>query len=141
MDENLKYYLENTIVAKSAIESRLAHPIAKLRYPTRLVYVLLKKYANDFLKSGSEPRFVSLAGLRGVGKTTLLWQTANYIYNNHHKDIYFFNVNTLKNLGIDLHIALEEFQRHIIKNASMSYQNQLHYFLMKSTMMTIGAKL
>jgi len=115
MDENLKYYLENTVVSKSAIESRLTHPITKLRYPTRLVYVLLKKYANDFLKSGSEPRFVSLAGLRGVGKTTLLWQTANHIYLNHHKDIYFFNVNTLKNLGIDLHIALEEFQRHIIK--------------------------
>ena len=41
--------------------------------------------------------------------------TAHHIYLNHHKDIYFFNVNTLKNLGIDLHIALEEFQRHIIK--------------------------
>lgn len=115
MDENLKYYLENTSVTKPAIESRLTHPITKLRYPTRLVYVFLKKYATDFLKSGSEPRFVSLAGLRGVGKTTLLWQTANHIYTNHHKDIYFFNVNTLKNLGIDLHIALEGFQRHIIK--------------------------
>lgn len=115
MDENLKYYLENTIVTKSAIDSRLTHPITKLRYPTRLVYVLLKRYADDFLKSGSEPRFVSLAGLRGVGKTTLLWQTANHIYSNHHKDIYFFNVNTLKNLGVDLHIALEEFQRQIIK--------------------------
>ncbi|HRI28270.1 MAG TPA: hypothetical protein PK715_09470, partial [Chitinophagales bacterium] len=93
MDENLRYYLENTLVSKTAIESRLTHPITKLRYPTRLVYVLLKKYADDFLKSGSEPRFVSLAGLRGVGKTTLLWQTANYIYQNHHKKIYFFNVN------------------------------------------------
>jgi len=75
----------------------------------------LKKYANDFLKSGSEPRFVSLAGLRGVGKTTLLWQTANHIYLNHHKNIYFFNVNTLNNLGVSLHITLEEFQRHIKK--------------------------
>lgn len=115
MDENLKFYLENTVVSKSAIESRLTHPITKLRYPTRLVFVLLKKYANDFLKSGSEPRFISLAGLRGVGKTTLLWQTANHIFQNYHKEIYFFNVNTLKNLGIDLHIALEEFQRHILK--------------------------
>lgn len=115
MDEILKYYLKNTVVSKSAIESRLTHPITKLRYPKRLVFVLLRKYTNDFFKSGSEPRFVSLAGLRGVGKTTLLWQTANHIYLYHHKDIYFFNVNTLKNLGIDLHIALEEFQRHIIK--------------------------
>lgn len=115
IDENLKYYLENTLVTKAAIDSRLTHPITNLRYPTRLVYVLLKKYANDFFKSGSEPRFVSLAGLRGVGKTTLLWQTANHIYSNHHKDIYFFNVNTLNNLGISLHIALEEFQRNILK--------------------------
>ena len=115
MDENLKYYLENTLITKSALESRLNHPIIKLKYPTRSIYVLLEKYANNFLKSGAEPRFVSLAGLRGVGKTTLLWQTANYIIANYHKQIYFFNVNTLKNLGIDLHIALEEFQRHILR--------------------------
>jgi len=115
MDIILKSYLENTSVTKSAIESRLTHPITKLRYPTRLAYILLEKYASCFFKTGFEPRFVSLAGLRGVGKTTLLWQTADYIYKNHNKTIYFFNVNTLKNLGIDLHIALEEFQKHIIK--------------------------
>lgn len=115
MDENLKYYLENTLVSEAAMESRLTHPITNLTYPTRLVYPLLKKYANDFFTSGLEPRLVSLAGLRGVGKTTLLWQAAHYIYLNHQKDVYFFNVNTLKNLGIDLHIALQEFQRHILK--------------------------
>ena len=103
-------------MTKSAIESRLVHPITRLRYPTRLAYVLMKKYANDFFKSGSEPRLISLTGLRGVGKTTLLWQTANYIYQNHHKkEIYFFNVNTLKNLNIPLHIAFEEFQKQILK--------------------------
>jgi uncharacterized protein len=115
MDESLKYYLDNTLVTKPAIESRLTHPITKLRYPARLVFAFLEKYANDFLSLGAEPRFISLAGLRGVGKTTLLWQTANYIHQNHHKDIYFFNVNILKNLGIDLHIALEEFQKHVLR--------------------------
>lgn len=115
MEENLKFYLHNTLVSKASVDSRLTHPIANLKYPTRMVYVLLRKYADDFLKSGLEPRFVSLAGLRGVGKTTLLWQTANYIQNAHTKNIYFFNVNTLKNLGVSLHTALEEFQRHIIK--------------------------
>jgi predicted AAA+ superfamily ATPase len=115
MEESLKYYLDNTIVSKAAIESRLTHPITNLRYPTRMVYVLLKKYAADFFKEGSEPRFVSLAGLRGVGKTTLLWQTANHIHFNYTKYVYFFNVNTLKNLGIGLHQALEEFQKVILK--------------------------
>ena len=115
MDEILKNYLENTVVTKPEIESNLTHPIAKLRYPPRLVYDNLQKYAADFFNAGYEPRFISLAGLRGVGKTTLLWQTANYIYQNHHTDIYFFNVNTLKKLGIDLYIALVEFQKHILK--------------------------
>lgn len=115
MDTNLQYFLENTLVSQSAITSRLTHPITKLTYPKRLVYSHLQKYAHNFLKSGTEPRFVSLAGLRGVGKTTLLWQTADYIFQHHHKDIYFFNVNILKNIGIDLHTALEEFQNHIIK--------------------------
>lgn len=115
MDENLRYYLENTLVTKSAIESRLTHPITKHKYPKRLVYIHLEKFANDFHESGSEPRFISLAGLRGVGKTTLLWQTANHIYQSHHKNIYFFNVNSLNNIGIDLYSALEEFQRHILK--------------------------
>lgn len=115
MDETLKYFLENTLVSKAAIESRLTHPITKLRYPTRSVFILLKKYADDFLKSGLEPRFISLTGLRGVGKTTLLWQVTNHIYLDHIKYIYFFNVNILKNLGIDLHTALEEFQKHILK--------------------------
>ena len=115
MDEILKNYLENTIVAESAITSRLTHPITGLRYPERDVYAHLQNYANDFLTAGYEPRFVCLSGLRGVGKTTLLWQAAHYIYQNHHKNIYFFNVNTLRDLGISLHIALDAFQRHIIK--------------------------
>ena len=115
MDENLKHYLENTVVIKSTIESRLTHPITKLRYPERLVYNHLRQYVTDFFNSGYEPRFIGLAGLRGVGKTTLLWQTANYIYQNHITAIYFFNVNILKSLGIDLYVALDEFQRHIIK--------------------------
>ncbi len=115
MDENLKYYLENTLITKPAIQSRLVHPFTKLVYPKRYVYNLLEKYADDFLKSGAEPRFVSLAGLRGVGKTTLLWQTANHIFTSQHKEIYFFNINSLKNLGIDLYSALEEFQKTILK--------------------------
>ncbi len=115
MEDNLKYYLDNTAVTKEAIDSRLMHPITNLRYPTRTLYESLKKYTHDFFKSGVEPRFVSLVGLRGVGKTTLLWQAANHIHFNHSKNIYFFNVNTLKNLNISLHTALEEFQKHILK--------------------------
>lgn len=115
MEDSLKYFLENSQVTNAAIGSRLMHPVSGLRYPARSVFDVLRNYSNDFFKSGSEPRLISLTGLRGVGKTTLLWQTANYIYRHFTKNIFFFNVNTLQTIGVDLHTALEEFQRNIIK--------------------------
>lgn len=115
MEELLKPYLENIRVSKAAIQSRLTHPITKRKYPERSAFVLLRKYVQNFFSSGAEPRFIALAGLRGVGKTTLMWHTADYIYKNHHTNIFFFNVNILKNFGISLYQTLEEFQRHILK--------------------------
>jgi len=115
MDNPLHCFLDNTRVSTAALESRLTHPITQIRYPTRLAFDLLKQYAGDYFTAGYEPRLIGLAGLRGVGKTTLLWQVANQIYHHHHPDIYFFNGNTLKNLGIALHAALDEFQRHILR--------------------------
>ncbi|MCK6610335.1 MAG: AAA family ATPase [Bacteroidia bacterium] len=115
MDEQLRYFLENTAVVGADLESRLMHPFTKLKYPARQAFGALKNYAADFFQFGSEPRFVSLAGLRGVGKTTLLWQTASHTLSTHQGAVYFFNVNTLRNLGIDLHTALDEFQKQILK--------------------------
>ncbi|GCD77725.1 hypothetical protein JCM31826_12070 [Thermaurantimonas aggregans] len=115
MEDHLEHYLKNTRVSKSAIQSRLIHPFTNLKYPSRSAFLLLRKYANDFFSSGAEPRFIALAGLRGVGKTTLMWHTAEYIYNNHQTNIFFFNVNILKSIGISLYQVLEEFQRQILK--------------------------
>ena len=115
LNEILKNYLKNTIVTKPAIASRLVNPITNIRYATRLLYVRLRKYSSNFFNTGTEPRFISLSGIRGIGKTILLWHTTNHIFQKHNKDIFFFNVNTLNNLGIDINIALEEFQNHILK--------------------------
>lgn len=111
----LNAFLENTKVVPSVLTNRLTHPITTKTYPTRFFYLVLRKYASDFFKNGSEPRMIGMAGLRGVGKTTLLWQLANYIYSNATTNIYFFNVNTLRTLNISLYDALEEFQKQILK--------------------------
>lgn len=115
MDESLRYYLENTLVKLPAFSSRLTHPVTRLHYPPRAAYPLLQQYATEFFQAGTEPRFVSLAGLRGVGKTTLLWQVAHHIFREYHQEVYFFNVNTLKTLGISLQVALDAFQQHILR--------------------------
>jgi predicted AAA+ superfamily ATPase len=102
-------------VTKSALKSRLMHPISKKKFAPRHISAALEKYATDFFTTGNEPRMFCLAGLRGTGKTTLLWQVAEHIYQKHSKEIYFVNVNTLSNLGISLYQALEYFQTNIIK--------------------------
>lgn len=115
MDDILKYYLANTLATPSVMAGRLTHPVTHMRYPERQVFVRLQKYADDFFAKGAEPRLISLTGLRGTGKTTLLWQTANHISSRYGQSVYFFNVNTLKNLNISLFAALEAFQQHVIQ--------------------------
>jgi predicted AAA+ superfamily ATPase len=117
MSEELKYFLANTRVDKSTVENRLRQPVLNIPYPKRLIFDKLEKYAFDFLHQGIEPRFISLVGLRGVGKTTLLWQLSEAIGSKSNYGMYFFNVNILSNLGIDLHSALTEFQKSILKKS------------------------
>lgn len=49
MDELLAY-IEQTKVTKEEIDSNIVHPIIGKKYPNRTIFVLLKKYANDFLR-------------------------------------------------------------------------------------------
>jgi len=111
----MENYIKHTQVSPTTINSRLIHPITGQKYPNRMAFVSLQKYAKDFFSEGAEPRMIGLAGLRGVGKTTLLWQVANYIYHNHTKNVYFFNVNTIRNLGGTLFSALEVFQKEVLQ--------------------------
>lgn len=68
--------LKNAKVTPQVFETRLKDPIRNVEYPQRYVYILLQKYIKEFYQNGAEPRMLGLAGLRGVGKTTLMWQLA-----------------------------------------------------------------
>jgi len=101
-------------VDRRIINIRVAHPITGKKYPKRTIYVLLRKYANDFFKIGAEPRMIGLVGLRGTGKTTLMWQIAEHIFNNKIP-IYFLNVNDITVAGFSLYDTLQNFQKVILK--------------------------
>ncbi len=115
MDEILIQILNNTRVNREIINTRITNPILKRKYPKRTFFVLLRKYAEQFLKSGSDLRMIGLAGLRGTGKTTLMWQLAEYLYSNFKYPIYFFNVNEITVAGYNLNNAMETFQVVVLK--------------------------
>ena len=62
--------------------------------PKRDVFWELKNSAEDFFHHRSTARMFGLSGLRGVGKTTLMWQLAKEIYDNYTQDIYFFELES-----------------------------------------------
>lgn len=112
--KNLKI-IDQAQVNEGILQTRLQHPISQIKYQKRYVGAELERYADQFLSKGNEPRMLGLVGLRGTGKTTLLWQIADYIFQSYTQNIYFFNVNTLTSVGISIFEALEYFQTHVIK--------------------------
>jgi predicted AAA+ superfamily ATPase len=56
---------------------------------------------------------IALSGLRGVGKTTLMWQTADYIYKNHTKKIFFISVDDLNRLNATLYDVINVLEKDI----------------------------
>jgi len=117
--KELETFVLSTKVGEGKIKSNIIHPVTKKEYPARTFFVLLRKYAFDFLTSSSEPRMIGLAGLRGVGKTTLMWQLAHELFYNHKipeiEGIFFFNVNTVMTLNSNLFEVLEIFQNKVLK--------------------------
>jgi len=117
MDEFLTNIVEKSIVNKNIIINRIKNPITGKKIPRRSFFILLKKYLDDFFNSGSEPRMVGMAGLRGTGKTTLLWQIAEYALNEKHSRVFFFNVNEIRTAGYSLYETLKAFEKHILQKS------------------------
>ncbi len=93
----------NSKVTLSDIQRNLDRLLKKEHFRPRADLKFLQEISKGFLTDWVHPRMLALSGLRGTGKTTLLWQTAKYIYeNNLNNEIYFFNVEKIIKKGIDI---------------------------------------
>ena len=109
----LQQILENSKLTTEKIEANLLHPILDtIDYKPRDFFDEITDISDNYFNKKSAIRMIGLAGLRGVGKTTLLWQAADYIYKNYTKNIYFFHLGRLKKFDIgvsELHEAVETY--------------------------------
>jgi len=105
--ERLLEYINNNKVTRKRLDGEIRDE-RNQKLPQRNAFVLLKKYARDFFIEGSQPRMVALSGLRGVGKTTLMWQTANYVYNN-------ISVDDLNRLNATLYDVINILEKEIFQ--------------------------
>ncbi len=65
------------------------------------------------------------AGLRSTGKTTLLWQSAEHIYENHTQNIYFFDFSALIRENISIWDIKDAFEKYVVKNYLASYKEKI----------------
>ncbi len=111
--EELKQYLVTNKVTSGKLRAETCD-IENRVLPQRNLFVKLSQYADGFLNNAEQPRLIALAGLRGVGKTTLMWQTAKHIFDKHTQNIYFINVDDLNRLGYRLYDAFNILENEII---------------------------
>lgn len=117
----LHQLVENAKVSRERIENQLVHPVLRTPIEPRNNLLMLQKAANDFFGKGIEPRMFALSGLRGTGKTTLLWQTAQHIFNHITENIYFINVNSLVDYNTNIRDFLELLQTDFLKQRFTEY--------------------
>ncbi len=121
----LRQIIENSKVTKDAIEANLVHPILQKELSPREVFEDINSVSKSYFEKGSAVRMVGLAGLRGVGKTTLLWQSANYIRENYTDNIYFFHLADLKNYNIGIREIHKGFEKYFTAGKLWSYKEKI----------------
>ena len=74
----LNYINEELESVPSTVNSKLTKKGIKLN--TRLELNEIKKQIDNFIDEKYANRFIVIPGLRGVGKTTILYQTYEYLF-------------------------------------------------------------
>lgn len=97
MNQQLIHYLQQQIRSTDKRLMRFTHSPAGEVYPSRFMFVKLKKYIDSFLQKKMGNKMVIVPGFRGVGKTTLLAQVCSE-YNNKDNEVLFVSMEDVKNL-------------------------------------------
>lgn len=123
--EELQQIIENSKLTTETIEANLMHPVLRTsNYKKREIFKEITSIADNFY-TGNTIRMIGLAGLRGVGKTTLLWQTAEYMYRHHTENIYFFHLGRLKNYNIGIKELHEGIEKYLAKGKLWRYKEKI----------------
>ena len=102
-------YIKNNKVTKKRLEAEISDERNR-KLPRRTAYETLRSYAKNFFSNGAQPRMIALSGLRGVGKTTLTWQTANYVYDKFTTKIYFINVDDINRINASIYDVINSLE-------------------------------
>lgn len=108
--DEIKAYIENRFTLGELTLKAMTIDDFKKQKPRRSVALVIDKYLRDFKQGNSEPRWVIIPGLRGVGKTTLVAQLYNSIYCGKNRKIYISLDDAIRSLGTSISEILDVYE-------------------------------
>lgn len=132
MDQNekeqlIKYTLAKVAEAPQLVKNNLEEAGSPLKY--RRAYFRIKKYVDSFLNGDTNKRLIILPGLRGVGKTTIVFQIYNYLKEKkkiEQERILYFSADELKAyLGKKILDVVETFIQEIHKTSLVNLEKEV----------------
>ena len=128
-EENIENFLREKIISNNYLMEKYIKYNNKL-LKNRQIYDQIIKYVNKFLIEDTYHRIITLPGLRGLGKTTLLFQIYDDLLKKGIKKEKIIYINTEKLIKIpnaDLFKACEIFIKNI--NNAYPYLNEKLFIL------------
>lgn len=108
--EQIIQYIQNQIAQSDLRARAYVFNEQEQKNPNRNVFVKIRKYINDFLSGTREPRWITIPGIRGVGKTTLLAQLF-FEQKIPQKNRLFLSVDqTIQYLGASLDQVIDAYE-------------------------------
>lgn len=128
--------LSNYIFAKLAEAPKLSQDnigTDETPFEHRKTYFRIKKYVDEFLDGYIENRFIIMPGLRGIGKTTILFQIYEYLRKEkgiEEDRILYISVDELNAyLGASIFEAIDVFLDEIHETTPVNLEKELFILL------------
>jgi len=103
--------------------------------PARWIFFRIRKYVDSFLRGSRENRLILIPGLRGVGKTTLLWQLYKFLVERRNVDprnILVLPADELKLLNANIWMALQAYEK-VLETTFESLDKDVFIFIDEAT--------
>lgn len=124
------------VFAKLAEAQKLSHDNIKTDdtpFEHRKTYFKIENYINEFLDGYNENRFIIMPGLRGIGKTTILFQIYEYLRKEkgiEQDRILYISVDELSAyLGDRLFEAIDVFVNEVHETTPVNLEKELFILL------------
>lgn len=120
-------FVRNQITQSEVLLKILTFDPQGKKLPYRDVYATLSAYLHDFSEKRGEPRWIAVAGLRGIGKTTVLAQLFSNLEIESDKKLYL-SLDQTTSLGFSLQEIIAAYEE-LLGTSFETLQTPIFLFL------------